>query len=81
MNLMKLSGGRSQLEAVARKSLSDNDAQWSAELCDYLLVLEPKNQSIRNLKADALEQLAEKLITATGRNYYLSVAQELRKKE
>jgi alkyl sulfatase BDS1-like metallo-beta-lactamase superfamily hydrolase len=30
------------------------------------------------LKADALEHLAKNLITATGRNYYLTVAQELR---
>ena len=30
-------------------------------------------------KEDALEQLAENFLTATGLNYYLTVAQELRK--
>ena len=44
-----------------------------------LLALHPNVASIRSLKAYALEILAQNLITATGRNYYLTVAQELRK--
>ena len=38
-----------------------------------------RKQSLpRGFNADALTALAEKLITATGRNYCLTVVQELR---
>ena len=67
------------LQLAAEKALKGGDAQWCAELCDHLLALDPGEQSLRNLKAASLELLAEKLLTATGRNYYLTVAQELRK--
>lgn len=79
--MVKLAGGKEALVKNAQQALVDGDAQWCAELCDHLLALEPNNQNYRNLKADALEYLAEKLLTATGRNYYLTVAQELRKKK
>jgi hypothetical protein len=55
------------------------DTQWCAQLCDYLIALDPNSKEPKQLKAEALEALAEQLLTATGRNYYLSVAQELRK--
>lgn len=77
--MAKLAGGESALRAAATKALKEADAQWCAELCDHLLALNPKNQDVRNLKAEALEMLAEDLLTATGRNYYLTVAQQLRR--
>lgn len=77
--LAKLAGGEAALLEQARQALKDGDAQWAAQLCDHLLALNPKDQAVRNLKADALERLAGNLLTATGRNYYLTVAQELRK--
>jgi alkyl sulfatase BDS1-like metallo-beta-lactamase superfamily hydrolase len=77
--MVKLAGGEAAFREAAKTTLKEGDAQWCAELSDRLLALDPKDQTIRNLKADALESLAEDLITATGRNYYLTVAQELRK--
>ncbi len=77
--MVKLAGGERALRKVAADALKENNAQWCAELCDHLLALHPNDQTVRTLKAEALESLAEKLITATGRNYYLTVAQELRK--
>ncbi len=77
--MAKLAGGESALRAAAHQSIEEGNAQWCAELCDHLLALAPNHQEIRDLKAKALEVLAENLITATGRNYYLTVAQELRK--
>ena len=77
--IAKLAGGESALRTAATEALAEGDAQWCAELSDHLLALHPDDQEVRNLKADALEILAENLITATGRNYYLTVAQELRK--
>ena len=77
--MVDLAGGEPALREAAVKALKEGDAQWAAELCDHLLALDPNDVSIRSLKADALEFLAQNLITATGRNYYLTVAQELRK--
>jgi len=77
--MAELAGGESKLREAATKALKEGDAQWCAELCDHLLALHPKDAALRSLKADALEQLAETLLTATGRNYYLTMAQELRK--
>lgn len=77
--MVALAGGESALREAATKALREGDAQWCAELSDNLLALHPDDMTIRNLKVDALEQLADELVTATGRNYYLTVAQELRK--
>jgi uncharacterized sulfatase len=76
--IAKLAGGEEVLLQQAREALNAGDAQWAAQLCDYLLALNPDASQARLLKADALESLAEQLLTATGRNYYLSVAQDLR---
>ena len=73
-----LAGGEEQLAVHARRVLDKGDAQWCAQLCDNLIALDPKARQPKLLKAEALEALADKLVTATGRNYYLTVAQELR---
>ena len=79
IRVMKLAGGADALYKAAAKALEEDDAQWCAELCDHLLALNRDDQTARGMKADALEILAEDLVTATGRNYYFTVAQELRK--
>ncbi|WP_372797237.1 alkyl sulfatase dimerization domain-containing protein [Pontiella sp.] len=74
-----LAGGKDQLEAAAFQSLENSDYQWAAQLCDHLIALDPAAAQPKLMKAEALEGLAENLLTATGRNYYLTCAQELRK--
>jgi alkyl sulfatase BDS1-like metallo-beta-lactamase superfamily hydrolase len=76
--MAKLAGGEAALLELARKALADGDAQWSAQFCDHLLALNRQAREPKLVKADALTALAEKLLTATGRNYYLTYAQELR---
>jgi uncharacterized sulfatase len=76
--MAKLAGGAHALFSHGRKALENGEAQWCAQLCDHLIALNPDSKDAKILKADALEKLAEDLITATGRNYYLTVAQELR---
>lgn len=76
--MAKLAGGEAVILDQARKVLKEGDAQWAAQLCDYLLALDPTAREPKLIKADALTVLAENLLTATGRNYYLTVAQELR---
>ncbi len=73
-----LVGGEKALVERAGAAVAAEEYQWALELCDQLLVLNPDEQEIRNLKADALEALGRKQIAATARNYYLTQAMELR---
>ena len=72
-----LAGGVDVLRERAAAALA-TDPQWTAELCDRLLALDPGDTDAMELKADALEALARPLLTTTGRNYYLTVAMQLR---
>ena len=73
-----LAGGKDELENAASQALENKDYQWAAQLCDHLIALDPTAANPKLMKAEALEALADNLLTATGRNYYLTVAQELR---
>ena len=75
----ELAGGAEALRAAARAALAE-DPQWAAQLCDHLLALNPADPDAMLLKADALDALARELLTATGRNYYMTVARQLRRK-
>jgi alkyl sulfatase BDS1-like metallo-beta-lactamase superfamily hydrolase len=75
--IAKLAGGAANLYAAASSSL-DDDPQWTAQLCDYLLSLDYETTEVKHLKASALERIAEELLSAIGRNYLLTSAQELR---
>ena len=75
--IAKLAGGAENLLKEAHSTL-DDDPQWTAQLCDYLLSLDYETTAVKRLKASALERIAEELLTATGRNYLLTGAKELR---
>ncbi len=74
-----LAGGVKRVEKALRKALRGGDYQWAAELSDRLIALYPEQREYKLLKADALNGLANNLETATGRNFYNTVAKELRK--
>ncbi|MHC4638124.1 MAG: alkyl sulfatase dimerization domain-containing protein [Planctomycetota bacterium] len=73
----ELAGGQDVLLKKAQQALANKDYQWAAQLSGHLIYLNPEAKEPKRIKAEALEALAEHLITATGRNYYLTVAQEL----
>ncbi|MYK28622.1 MAG: alkyl/aryl-sulfatase [Gammaproteobacteria bacterium] len=72
-----LAGGVEALRTAALAALTA-DPQWTAQLCDRLLALNRDDAAAMRLKADALDALARELLTATGRNYYMTTAQQLR---
>ena len=72
-------GGSDALLELIDTAIEEGDHQWAAQLCDYMLTLEPDNKAALLSKAAALTALADETLTATARNYYLSSAIELRK--
>jgi alkyl sulfatase BDS1-like metallo-beta-lactamase superfamily hydrolase len=74
----RLADGPERLLEEARRALTSGDAQWTAQLCDHLLALDYMTGDVRRLKADALDALAAQQVNALARNYYQTVAQELR---
>ena len=75
--MVALAGGEDQL-ATTQQALGEKDYQWAATLTDYLLALAPNAAEPKLVKADALIGIAENMLTATGRNYTLSYALELK---
>ncbi|TWU66668.1 hypothetical protein V7x_22380 [Crateriforma conspicua] len=73
-----LAGGPDQLTAKAHEAVASGDAQWAAQLADHLLAIEPNDREAKQIKAQALTQFAQDMVNATARNYYLTVAAELR---
>ena len=73
-----LAGGPDVLLQQATDAIAAGEAQWAAELCDMVLALDHERRRTLQLKADALDELAVNLVTATGRNYLHTCAQELR---
>ena len=72
-------GGSDALLELIDTAIEEGDHQWAAQLCDYMLTLEPDNKAALLSKAAVLTALADETLTATARNYYLSSAIELRK--
>ena len=74
----KLAGGTDKLLAAAKDALAAGDNQWAAQLADHLLAINKDDSDAKQIKADALTKLASNMVNATARNYYLTVARELR---
>jgi uncharacterized sulfatase len=74
----KLAGGKEMLLQSARDALAEDDNQWAAQLADHLLAINADDNDAKQIKADALTKLAGNMVNATARNYYLTVARELR---
>lgn len=78
--MAQMAGGEDKLRANALEAFEEGDLQWSAQLCDYLLALNDSDRKIIELKADALMEIAQTMVTATGRNYMNSYAIQLSEK-
>lgn len=78
--VVKLVGGTEALLEAANEAIAENDSQWAAQLCDHLLALDPNDKEAMLLKANSLDAISEDVLSGIGRNYYRTVAEELRRK-
>jgi alkyl sulfatase BDS1-like metallo-beta-lactamase superfamily hydrolase len=79
LRMAALAGGETALLEKAKAALASGDAQWSAQLADFLIVLNKDSREPKTIKAAAMEALAEHTYNAPSRNYYLEYAQMLRR--
>ena len=75
---VELMGGADAVIDRAREAFEAGEYRWVAQLLDHVVFSEPENRQARELAADAMEQLAYQVESATWRNAYLTGAQELR---
>ncbi len=78
LRIATLAGGAEILLKTAKSALADGDVQWASQLSDYLLALNQGNNEAKNIKADALTIQARNSSNALARNYYLTIANQLR---
>ena len=71
-------GGTDALLKKAREYYAKGDYRWVAEVVNYAVFADPKNQAARDLQADALEQMGYQAESGPWRNFYLTGAKELR---
>jgi alkyl sulfatase BDS1-like metallo-beta-lactamase superfamily hydrolase len=77
--VVALAGGVPKILSSARDALANAEFRWAAELTDFVLAVDAANVDAKRLKAQALTELGERQTSANARNYYLSVAQFLRR--
>lgn len=78
--LIALIGGTEKMAQAARDALGKGDTdnvQWAAQLSSRLLDVDPKNSVWKQLKADALRSLGQRVMASTSRNWYIGQAQQL----
>lgn len=76
--LVKLAGGIDNLIDQAVKSFENGEYLWTAQLLGKVVFAYPKNEKIRLLLADTLEQQGYQEESGIRRNMYLQGAKELR---
>jgi alkyl sulfatase BDS1-like metallo-beta-lactamase superfamily hydrolase len=72
-----LAGGKDALVQKLRDASKTQDYQWTAELADHVLALEPANAEVKSIKAQALIAIGRQQISANARNYFMTSAMQL----
>lgn len=71
-------GGAEAVKAEIARALAAGEAQWAAELCDYLLATSPDDAVVKSAKADAFDKLGAVEPNPNARSFYLTTALKLR---
>jgi alkyl sulfatase BDS1-like metallo-beta-lactamase superfamily hydrolase len=74
---VELMGGRDKVLTEAKKAYEDGDVQFSAELTQLLVRIDPQDWDARHLKAASLRQRGYQEINTIARAWYLNGANEL----
>jgi len=72
--LVPLMGGRAKVLAAAKKALDDKEYAWAAKLANQVYLIDHQDKEARQLKADALRQMAYVSTGANDRAHLMSQA-------
>jgi len=72
--LVPLMGGRAKVLAAAKKALDDKEYAWAARLANQVYLIDNQDKDARQLKADALRQMAYVSTGANDRAHLMSQA-------
>ena len=75
--LVPLMGGREKVLAAASAAMEKKEYSWAAQLVNYLYQLDPQDADVRQLKADALRQMAYVSTGGNDRAHLMSQALSL----
>jgi len=75
--LVPLMGGRDRVLAAAAAAMEKKEYSWAAQLVNYLYQLDPQDADVRQLKADALRQMAYVSTGGNDRAHLMSQALSL----
>jgi len=73
-----LAGGIESLREKASAALEKENYQWTLELTDFLLQLNPEDEKSKELRYTSLLKLGEQSSNPNARHYYLTCALELK---
>jgi len=72
--IVPLMGGRDAVLAAATAAMEKKEYSWAAQLVNYLYRLDPEDEEVRGLKAEALRQMAYVSTGANDRAHLMSQA-------
>jgi alkyl sulfatase BDS1-like metallo-beta-lactamase superfamily hydrolase len=72
--IVPLMGGRDKVLAAATDALNNKEYAWAAQVVNYLYRLDPQDEEVRNVKAEALRQMAYVSTGANDRAHLMSQA-------
>ena len=72
--IVPLMGGRDSVLKAAKNAMEKKEYSWAAQLVNYLYRLDPTDTDARQLKADALRQMAYVSTGANNRAHFMSQA-------
>jgi len=78
--IVPLMGGKKEVLKAAQDAMDKNEFAWAAQLVNYLYQLDPQDQDVRNVKAEALRQMGYRTTGANDRAHMLSQALSLENK-
>ncbi|MBL4906734.1 MAG: MBL fold metallo-hydrolase [Sneathiella sp.] len=75
--MIDLVGSADILRQKSQQALQTGDYQWALQLADTLLVMDKVDEVAVGIRLKSLKALADREISANGRNYYLTQAAEM----
>jgi len=74
VRMIELMGGQQKVVNAAKKALDDKEYAWGAQVIQYVYLLEPENEEVRNLKAELLRQMAYRTTGSISRAFLMTEA-------